>query len=165
MNEQANKVLAELLQKASNGIDAAVSFSQAQIPDVIHQLLVWNASISAMWFILWISCAIASIYCFKTLPQLQHNERERINEVKNRARADYKKGEPWTRYNGDSGITSNEYDHVMKSGATANVLLSRPAFIISSITFFVFSIASTTWIKILVAPKLYLIEYAASLIK
>ncbi len=46
MNEQANKILADLLQKASNGIDAAVSFSQAQIPDVIHQLLVWNFTFS-----------------------------------------------------------------------------------------------------------------------
>lgn len=42
MEEQANKILVELLQKASNGIDAAVSFSQAQIPDVVHQLLLWN---------------------------------------------------------------------------------------------------------------------------
>ncbi|EJH8570517.1 hypothetical protein MU083_001490 [Escherichia coli] len=33
MEEQANKILVELLQKASNGIDAAVSFSQAQIAD------------------------------------------------------------------------------------------------------------------------------------
>lgn len=28
--------------KASNGIDAAVSFSQTQLPDVVHQLLLWN---------------------------------------------------------------------------------------------------------------------------
>ncbi|HFV7065255.1 TPA: hypothetical protein ACH902_005312, partial [Escherichia coli] len=42
MEEQANKILVELLQKASNGIDMAVSFSQAQIPDVVHQLLLWN---------------------------------------------------------------------------------------------------------------------------
>ena len=42
MEEQANKILVELLKKASNGIDAAVSFSQAQIPDVVHQLLLWN---------------------------------------------------------------------------------------------------------------------------
>lgn len=47
MEEQANKILVELLQKASNGIDAAVSFSQAQIPDVIHQLLMWHAVSSA----------------------------------------------------------------------------------------------------------------------
>ncbi|MFK9827768.1 hypothetical protein ACJENK_24655, partial [Escherichia coli] len=49
MNEQANKVLSELLQKASNGVDAAVSFSQAQVPDVIHQLLIWNAVSSLMF--------------------------------------------------------------------------------------------------------------------
>ncbi|OSL33845.1 hypothetical protein [Escherichia albertii] len=46
MEEQANKILIELLQKASNGIDAAVSFSQAQIPDVVHQLLLWNMLIA-----------------------------------------------------------------------------------------------------------------------
>lgn len=43
MNEQANKILVELLQKAANGIDAAVSFSQAQIPEVVHQLLDGNS--------------------------------------------------------------------------------------------------------------------------
>ncbi|MID78785.1 hypothetical protein Z985_17785 [Salmonella enterica subsp. enterica] len=42
MNEQANKILVDLLQKASNGIDAAVSFSQAQIPDIIHELMIWK---------------------------------------------------------------------------------------------------------------------------
>lgn len=49
MNEQANKILVDLLQKASNGIDAAVSFSQAQVPDVIHQLLVWSSVQSALF--------------------------------------------------------------------------------------------------------------------
>ncbi|WP_370551894.1 hypothetical protein [Enterobacter cloacae complex sp. P2B] len=48
MNEQANKILVELLQKAANGIDAAVSFSQAQIPEVVHQLLVWKFTKSMM---------------------------------------------------------------------------------------------------------------------
>ncbi|HHQ5760406.1 TPA: hypothetical protein ACSRHF_000880 [Klebsiella variicola subsp. variicola] len=42
MNEQANKILINLLQKASDGIGAAVSFSQAQIPDVISQLMTWK---------------------------------------------------------------------------------------------------------------------------
>ncbi|WP_228724015.1 hypothetical protein [Raoultella ornithinolytica] len=42
MNEQANKILVDLLKKASDGIDAAVSFSQAQIPDVISQLMTWK---------------------------------------------------------------------------------------------------------------------------
>jgi len=165
MNEQAQKVLVDLLNRAVSGIDKAVEFSQAQIPDVIHQLLVWNAVISAMWFILWTSCAIASIYCIKIVPRLQRYERERINSIKNAARGDYKNGEPWTRYNGSGDLTSREYDRVMRSGTTTSVLLSTPVFIMSSIIFLSFSIASTGWIKILLAPKLYLIEYAATLIK
>ncbi|MBJ8812661.1 hypothetical protein, partial [Citrobacter koseri] len=55
MNEQANKILVELLQKAANGIDAAVSFSQAQIPDVVHQLLVWNMTHSLIMTVIAIS--------------------------------------------------------------------------------------------------------------
>lgn len=42
MQEEANKILVDLLKKASDGIDSAIVFSQAQIPDVVHQLLVWN---------------------------------------------------------------------------------------------------------------------------
>jgi hypothetical protein len=52
MNEQANKILLGLLQKASDGIDAAVSFSQAQIPDVINQLLIWKAASSFLSFLI-----------------------------------------------------------------------------------------------------------------
>ncbi|HHT3341039.1 hypothetical protein [Klebsiella grimontii] len=48
MNEQANKILIDLLQKAANGVDAAVSFSQAQVPDIIRQLMVWKAAAYGM---------------------------------------------------------------------------------------------------------------------
>ncbi len=44
MNEQTNKLLAALLQKAASGLDSAVAFSQAQLPDVIHQLMYWKAA-------------------------------------------------------------------------------------------------------------------------
>ena len=48
MNEQANKILIDLLQKAANGVDAAMSFSQAQVPDIIRQLMVWKAAAYGM---------------------------------------------------------------------------------------------------------------------
>ena len=44
MSEQTNKLLAELLQKAVSGLDSAVAFSQAQLPEVIHQLMYWKAA-------------------------------------------------------------------------------------------------------------------------
>lgn len=42
MSEQTNKIISDLLLKASNGIDSAVAFSQAQMPDVIEQLMRWK---------------------------------------------------------------------------------------------------------------------------
>lgn len=45
MNEQTSHLLAAMLQKALSGIDSAVAFSQAQLPDVIRQLMLWKAAL------------------------------------------------------------------------------------------------------------------------
>lgn len=54
MNDQLQKALADLLAKANQGIDAGASFLQAQLPDVIQQLLWWKAVSS-------IVCSIAGV--------------------------------------------------------------------------------------------------------
>lgn len=126
MNEQANKILVELLQKAANGIDAAVSFSQAQIPDVVHQLLVWNF-VSSILFQIFIISAVAG-YAFGA----------------------YK----------FARISNSINEGFLIVGAIC--FLVGGGFAIGlSIAFFKYF----DWLKIWLAPKLYLIEYAASLIK
>lgn len=121
MNEQAQKILEDLLKKASNGIDSAVSFSQAQIPDVIQQLLMWNAVSSAG---IQIICVMAIITCVY-LMIFAWNE-------------------------GDDGE------------AVLAVLFFT---VVGSIACIVVIFNNFDWLKILLAPKLYLIEYAASLVK
>lgn len=144
MNEQANKVLAELLKKASDGIDAAVSFSQAQIPDVMHQLLLWNFTRSI----------VLSILCLISIPfavwflKMQFT-RKKIGEF-------VQCGEKKERY---------QWTLVFDSKGDAS-----PAMFV--LVLFVLLYASSvgsvllnmTWLKIWLAPKLYLIEYAASLV-
>lgn len=121
MNEQAQKILVDLLQKASNGIDSAVSFSQAQIPDVIQQLLMWNAVSSAG---IQIICALAIAACI------------------------YLMCFAWNK------------------GDDADVVLAALVFTgIGSIVCIVIIFNNFDWLKIWLAPKLYLIEYAASLVK
>ena len=121
MNEQAQKILVDLLQKASNGIDSAVSFGQAQIPDVIQQLLMWNAVSSAG---IQIICTLAISACI------------------------YLMRFAW-----------NKVDD-------ADVVLEALAFTgIWSIACVVIIFNNFDWLKIWLAPKLYLIEYAASLVK
>lgn len=127
MNEQAQKILTDLLQKASNGIDSAVSFSQAQIPDVIHQLLVWNFATSAIFcilgFLLFVGAQFAAWKVFKYL------------------RKEWQGDELW------------EHPEIM---FLAMAYVS---------TFSPLCMLSLDWLKIWLAPKLYLIEYAASLVK
>lgn len=127
MNEQAQKILVDLLQKASNGIDSAVSFSQAQIPDVVHQLLVWNFALSILLTILGMISFCATQYVswriFKKLKK------------------------EW------AGDELFEHPEAMIIG------------VIYMLTFSPLAWVSLDWLKIWLAPKLYLIEYAASLVK
>lgn len=140
MEEQANKILVELLQKASNGIDAAVSFSQAQIPDVVHQLLIWSFVHSALFQLAGLLLLIAAI----KLPSF--------------ARMARNNGERWTSFDGRTNdgyfISSVYYDictvFVPIFGSIMGVLIIAFNF---------------EWLKIWIAPKLFLIEYAASLVK
>ena len=43
MNEQLQGALVEILNRTISGIDASVGFMEAQLPDVIEQLLMWYA--------------------------------------------------------------------------------------------------------------------------
>lgn len=42
MNDKTDKIVATLIQKAMDGVDQAVDFSRAQLPDVIEQLIHWK---------------------------------------------------------------------------------------------------------------------------
>ncbi|MFA1238712.1 hypothetical protein ACCC84_10315 [Serratia odorifera] len=126
MNEQANKVLAEMLQKASSGLDAAVSFSQAQIPDVVHQLLVWNAVSSALFQVFALAVFIGYLLTIKKASLV-------------------------------AGDFRNKFD------VAASVYLAVGG--VAAFSMFIAFWGNFDWLKIWLAPKLYLIEYAAGLMK
>ncbi|WP_455852708.1 hypothetical protein [Pantoea endophytica] len=127
MNEQANKILADLLQKASNGIDAAVSFSQAQIPDVVHQLLVWNFATSIIFSLLGLALfVLIQYFVWRGIQCLRK------------------------QWEGDDFIEHPEIIFL---------------FGLWLITFCPLAWVDLAWLKIWLAPKLYLIEYASHLLK
>lgn len=128
MNEQAQKILIDLMQKASTGIDSAVSFSQAQIPDVINQLLVWNAASSALFQ------AFAIIFM-----------------------AFY----GWSSLKAAHNVSHGPLDEF---GDTMCIFWIIGGGVFSLVLFIEFWF-NFDWLKIWLAPKLYLIEYAASMVK
>ncbi|WP_234262273.1 hypothetical protein [Klebsiella aerogenes] len=125
MNEQANKILVELLQKAANGIDAAVSFSQAQLPDVVEQLMHWKMASYSLQILTCLLIIVAMVFLFK----------KSCKWFK-----DYKKE--------GFGIL----------GMIASPIVSAPCAII-------FFISTGNLIQLWIAPKIWLIEYAACLVK
>lgn len=129
------QLLVDLLKKAVQGVDAAVTFSQAQIPDVIHQLLVWNAVSS-------LGCQLLGLFFFLLcwfLIKFYNSSWER--------RAS------WTRFSDTSESTSSEWDFRF-----------LPVVVLSGVGCFLLAL-NFDWLKIWLAPKLYLVQYAATLIK
>lgn len=125
MNEQANKILVDLLQKASSGIDAAVSFSQAQLPDIIRQLMAWKAAAYALNVIFALLLLIGCIVAFR-------------------------KGLKWFE----------SYDKDVL-GLFA-LMFSSVGVVLAG---FVIMDNISSGIQLWLAPKIWVIEYAASLVK
>ncbi|TFL14185.1 hypothetical protein CSC67_08515 [Pusillimonas caeni] len=124
MNEQLQTALADLIGKANSGIDAGTTFLQAQLPDVIQQLLIWKAAMSSLLFLLsvagFIGVTVAIVRVWRN--------------------ADF--------WNGDDMPPS-----------------ALVAFFLCVLYAFPALVWSLDWLQIWLAPKIYLIEYAASLAK
>lgn len=130
MNDQLQKVLADIITRVTSGADAAIQFGKEQIPEVLKQLLIWNFTFS---FLIWFSATAVIVgYIIWMLTKFR-----------------------WWFKNQRS--TTTEQD------AAVTVLTVIWGFV-SFIMIFVFW-CNLDWLKIWVAPKLYLLEYAASLIK
>lgn len=149
MNEQANKILVELLQKAANGIDAAVSFSQAQIPDVVHQLLVWN----------FVHSMIITVFALASIPLVIWFIKIQIRKVEIGKFGD--EGYSWDRGK-PKYLPTFVWD---KKGEVNPFIMFLLMFVAMWGTWLICLMSNLTWLKIWLAPKLYLLEYAASLVK
>ena len=61
MNETLQKALTELVEKSMEGMNSTVNFLQAEIPEVLKQLLMWHGVSNFIYFILGIFMAICLI--------------------------------------------------------------------------------------------------------
>ncbi len=121
--ESLNEALATLINQAATGIDASMGFLQAEIPDVVVQLLLWHGIRSAFYFALCASLLLVVVSLAKKwIPRL------------------------WS-------------DDEMV-GAFAATVLGFMAFIL-----FLITITELVWLQVWIAPKIFLIEYAANLVK
>lgn len=146
MNEQAEEALARMIDLAIDGIEGAKSFAEAELPSVVEQLLIWKMleSLIPVFFtlVLW---GIAAYLLIGTPAALR------------RAKKAYENGEKWTLMYQQGTTTSILYD--IASLGLHRIIPGFLAILIGLITL------NFTWLQILVAPKIYLLEYASDLVK
>lgn len=160
MNEQAQKILLDLIQKATSGIDSAVAFSQAQIPDVVAQMLMWKFTVSLMNTAISLVVLAATYFiCLRLYrPVTKHIRNRELERINTALRLKWDAGE----------INCNQfYELRLDVTSTGN----HPVFLAASVwtgvigVFTSIALLDLDWLKIWLAPKFYLVEYAANLIK
>lgn len=141
MNEQMQNALVEIIQKASSGIDASVSFLSAEIPDVISQLLMWSITASSVGMALSAIAMAISISIIVWMMKLYGAGR-------------------------DTGKPNWVHDGERYRPLRERVIPVSCVLVISTaVSPIVFVVNMMEVLKIWLAPKIWLIEYAASLAK
>ena len=134
MNEQLQQAVAVLIDSSLKAFEAGASFMAAEIPDVVHQLLMWHAVYSAVMTLFGV--AILVVFVVTSHKQIKW----------------WMGKDPNDDYN-DMRITST-YGPL----AMLNLVWLLP--IIAA-----FNLINLTWLQIWIAPKVWLIEYAARMLK
>lgn len=144
MNETLQQAMLSLIDSTVSTVQDGVAFLKQEIPDVITQLLTWHMVESLLYFFVFIllslSCVIVVYFVF----------RKKIVTYLDTS------GYPVKMQTGPRSLWDEGKEGYVIIGGLS---------VIGSVGFALLSLTQLVWIKILIAPKLYLLEYAATLMK
>ena len=134
MNNQLQQAMVEIINKTVNSMDSSVNFMEAQLPDVIKQVLMFHIINGVVFGLIGIICIVLPIVII-------------IKAAKKK-----KEGFWYKKYFGKLVLT--------RQGVATFATLSCIA------VYGICTVGSLmTALQIWVAPKLWLMEYAANLVK
>lgn len=135
MNEQLQQSLSQILEQAVSGVQAGVSLLSAELPDVIHQLLMWKMIESLIWCIGGVAFTVIAIRWF-------------------------------LKFVGKGKELDAKYKATLTHDEQGNLAEWSPVSLIPLVIIVLIAMntINITWLQILIAPKVYLIEYAANLV-
>ena len=136
------QALVDIITKATSGMEKGIAFLQDKIPEVIEQLLIWKATES---FIAFISMLILSCICVviaKKIYPFFVTDLEKYKKLKKKGVCD-----------------------VYISEWYISIMIAIVALYASSFIILICAANYLDWLQIWLAPKVYLIEYAAQFMK
>jgi hypothetical protein len=137
MNEQLENAVVALINKSVEGVESSINFLQAEIPEVVYQLLMWSVVDNLIKGLLYLIVSLFWFYWaiyipYKTIQKARKNKAETFFTYK------------------DGSVSEG----VAVLGI--NILIIIP--LLGSVHFLMGAL------KIWIAPKVWLLEYAASLV-
>ena len=141
MNEQLETQLVEILQSVSTSVGDAKEFMIAELPDVVQQVLSWYTVLSIVENIIGIILLIAMYYIIRNMV-VKPKSMSTANIVQRL-----------------SFMKENYVENGIEYGPGVLLLASTVLVMFAAAV----STLNIVFLKILIAPKLWLIEYAATL--
>jgi hypothetical protein len=140
MTPELEKCLVELTQSILNAADKIKASAEYQVPDYIHQLLVWHSVKSLIMF------AVAMMFIAIAVKSAK-KAWDLLKEGKNRL----------------DGLEDLEDRTIEDGECVAKIMFSC----IVTVVFFCLGMycSNITWLNIWLAPKVWLVEYATTLLK
>lgn len=158
--------LVSIITQVQQGIDSGVGFLKQEIPDVIKQLLVWKAVLAGFWAMLYALLVVVGIVAARNAINSVHEQMrlEAAQEIADATKDSF-------TYRDDRWQAVCLALEVAKAEAGAHVSKVIIGCILGVVLTFAGIIAfcniwghALTVVQIYLAPKVYLIEYAASLV-
>lgn len=144
MNEQMQNALAELISKTVDSAEAVVAFGQQEIPVVIEQLLMWKFAEAVLYSV--VPATVIIIFCMSWYLSKRKCEKTQKDT------ALYE----WEDYREAANVDWDNGFPLFYSVFGAAVSAFLALMLVESLK---------TALYISVAPKVYLLEYGASLVK
>ena len=141
MNEQLETQLVEILQSVSTSVGDAKEFMIAELPDVVQQVLSWYTVLSVVENVIAVTLLVLIVYMLRNM-LVKPESMSTANVIQRLSFMEDKYAE-------------NGIDH------SPGVLLAAAAAVLMLTV--AMSKLNIVFLKILIAPKLWLIEYAATL--
>ena len=153
MNDVLQKSLAEIITQASAGMSAGIGFLKEEIPDVVQQFLLWKMSWAVVVFIASLAVAItAAMIVKKCLNAARQADIEYMTAVDDEVSG---------RYKAKLQVAEDRKNFWGFPGAFLIIVLTVVGICFLFIAFFQLHPIFQIWL----APKIYLIEYAATILK
>lgn len=138
MNEELQQAITTLINKAVSGADATAEFLSGEIPDYIYQLLMWYGVSSFIKAAFGVVLLVCTVYFTKKIGKKMYK--------------DYQDKKEWTWTGCDATLAYGMAWLALAMAASISFIISL-------------RYINIEWLKIWIAPKVWLVDYAAQLVK